>query len=223
MRGTIILLIFISALALFNASADVSVTDADAIRMMNLSSVAVPTNSRPVENIFNFNQNALLDQELACVEINTEPEPIQTVFVVNEQASSKVDLLPTSVPTKSRPLERIFILHEGAKAYAPLTYPREMINDTIPPMIFNVTTAKVTNSSATINWDTDEFADSLIKYGIAPGAYTEQRFGELLAENHTVSLYGLAPGTGYYFIVKSTDRSGNAGEGAEFSFATDGL
>ncbi len=224
MRGAVIALIFISILALqLTGTADVTVTDADGIFERNLSRVAIPTNAEPVTDVFSFNENAVSVEELAAVEIETEPLPISDIFFVNEQASMEEPLIPTKVPTTTEPLESIFILHEGAKAFSPLTYPVEAVRDSRPPVISNVTVTNVTGSSATLFWETDEFADGLVEYGTNPGNYTDQRSDELFALNHTLLLDGLSPETGYRFAVTATDRSGNSGQSAEYDFATTGL
>ena len=224
MKGAVITLVFISILALqMSGTAEVTVTDADGIYERNLSSVAIPTEAEPVVDVFNFNQNAVSVEDLVSVDIETEPLPITDVFVVNERASMEEALIPTTVPANSKPLERIFILHEGAKAYSPLTYPEDMMEDDVPPVISNVTVTNVTEYSALVYWDTDEFADGLLVYGTLPAVYSEEQLDELFSMNHSMTLQGLTPETGYYFALKGTDRSGNVGESDEFSFVTTGL
>jgi hypothetical protein len=224
MRGAAIALVFISILALqLSGTAEVTVTDADGVFERDLSEVAIPTYAEPVTKIFNFNQNAVSVEDLVAVEIETEPLPISDVFVVNEQASTEGALVPTVVPTRSEPLEVIFILHEGAKAFSPLTYPVDMVGDSRPPVISNVTVTGVTASSAEVYWETDEFSNGLVEYGTAPGIYTDQSFDEFFALNHTLILEGLVPETTYRFAVTATDRSGNSGQSAEYDFATAGL
>lgn len=224
MRGAVIALVFISILALqMSGTANVTVTDADGVYERDLSRVAIPTDAEPVTEIFNFNQNAVSVEELIAVDIETEPLPISDVFVVNEQASVEGALVPTAVPTSSELLEAIFILHEGAKAFSPLTYPVEMVGDSRPPVISNVTATMVTASSAEVRWETHELADGLVEYGTASGIYTDQSFDELFALNHTILLDGLTPETTYRFAVTATDRSENSGQSAEYDFATAGL
>jgi len=224
MKGAVVALVFISILAIqMSGIADVTVTDADGIYERNLSRVAIPTNAEAVTEIFNFNQNAVSVEGLFGVKIEAEPDPIKDIFVFNEQALLEDALIPTTVPTNSEPIERIFILHEGAKAYSALDYPGEMIEDDAPPVISNVTVTNVTEYSALISWDTDEFADGLLVYGTSPAVYSEEQFDELFAKNHSMALQGLVPETGYYFALKGIDRNGNVGESDEFSFVTAGL
>ncbi len=101
-------------------------------------------------------------------------------------------------------------------------YPKGLINDTTPPLITNVTVTHITNSSATIQWDTDEIANSLVKYGKASGVYTKGTWNPLFVKNHPFELTGLLPGTCYYFIVNSADQSGNSVGSSEFYFTTTG-
>ena len=101
-------------------------------------------------------------------------------------------------------------------------YPKELINDTTPPLITNVTVTDITNDSAAIKWDTDEIANSLVKYGKASGNYTKGRGNPLFVKNRPFELTGLLPGTCYYFVVNSADQSGNLAESSEFYFTTTG-
>jgi len=61
-----------------------------------------------------------------------------------------------------------------------------------------------------VTWSTDETADSRVEYGTAPGALTSSATGPAGATAHSVALTGLAPGTTYYYRVRSGDASGNA-------------
>ncbi len=137
----------------------------------------------------------------------------------NDLTEPPTDLanLANEVPSK------IIIEYANSNYYEKLAFPKELINDTAPPEITNVTATNITNNSATIKWETDEFTDSLVKYGTSSGAYTKEEFDELFVKNHSVSLRNLSPGTKYYFVVNSTDRSGNSAESSEHSFTTTGV
>lgn len=92
--------------------------------------------------------------------------------------------------------------------------------DTTPPVIKNVLVKKITSSSATIVWTTDESSDSLVRYsnGTAAG------YNSSNATFHSVTLTGLASSTTYSFQVESTDSSNNRATdnngGAYYSFTT---
>ncbi|MCW3129266.1 MAG: DUF3160 domain-containing protein [Methanophagales archaeon] len=216
--------VFISTLALLNtASAGITITDAEATYEANLSSVSVPTEPISVKSIFNFNEEALLNQTLFRVRIPTLLVPIKEIFIINEDAAFDTSLCAVSIPTEPSPIKKIFAHLEEAKAYEDLIFPIKLMNDTTSPIITNVTVINITNNSATVKWDTDEIADSVVKYGKAPGIYTEIERNPLFVGNHTIALAKLSPGTKYYFVVNSTDRSGNSAESLECSFTTTGI
>jgi hypothetical protein len=74
--------------------------------------------------------------------------------------------------------------------------------------------------SAVIAWSTNEYADSQVHYGLQSGQYPYTVQDPLYLKQHQVTLRGLTPGTAYYFLVRSSDRSGNAAESAESRFTT---
>ncbi|MEA2074704.1 MAG: fibronectin type III domain-containing protein [Euryarchaeota archaeon] len=78
----------------------------------------------------------------------------------------------------------------------------------------------ITTSSATITWETDEVSDSLVKYGITSGIYTLTASDPANITSHSISLIGLSANTTYYYVVNSTDPSGNSAESGEYSFTT---
>ncbi len=92
--------------------------------------------------------------------------------------------------------------------------------DTTPPTIENVDASAITSNSATITWDTDEIADSLVKYGTSLGSYTDNKYDLAYVTSHSIGLTGLTENTTYYYVVKSTDPSNNSSESSEYSFTT---
>ena len=64
----------------------------------------------------------------------------------------------------------------------------------------------------------DEFADSVLKYGMNTTAYTETCKDELFVKEHEITLTRLSPDTMYYFVVNSTDQSDNSAESSEYRF-----
>ena len=81
--------------------------------------------------------------------------------------------------------------------------------DAVPPRIVSgPTVVEVGNNSATIEWETDELADSFVDYDTKP--YLGQVVGSPgLSRNHRVVLTDLTPGTRYFFKAGSRDASGN--------------
>ena len=67
----------------------------------------------------------------------------------------------------------------------------------------------------------DEFADSVLKYGMNSTADTELSIDVLFVKEHEITLTGLSPDKTYYFVVDSTDQSGNTAESSEYRFKYD--
>lgn len=87
--------------------------------------------------------------------------------------------------------------------------------DTRPPAISNVEVVEVTETSVTINWQTDKNADSLINYGLQPDLGIVRIPGPERRQ-HSITLENLEPGRVYYFRVISADENGNQGISADY-------
>ncbi len=92
--------------------------------------------------------------------------------------------------------------------------------DVSPPVISDVEDTDITDTSALIKWNTDEPSDSMVDYGTETGVYTNSVSDPALVTSHSIPLTGLTPETTYYYIVKSTDSSGNLAQSEEHSFTT---
>ncbi len=92
--------------------------------------------------------------------------------------------------------------------------------DITPPVISNVNATDITDLSVKITWDTDEPADSLVRYGTESGNYTDNVSDSAYVTSHAIDLTELAPETTYYYVVNSTDKSGNLAESFEYNFTT---
>jgi len=65
-----------------------------------------------------------------------------------------------------------------------------------------------TVNSLTLAWETDELADSFVRFGLDEGL--DEVVGAAQdVQDHQLTVTGLAPGTTYYYRVESTDPSGN--------------
>lgn len=82
--------------------------------------------------------------------------------------------------------------------------------DTTPPRITDVDVAEITGSSAVITWQTDEAADSVVRYGASASDLSRSVSDPAPATSHALQVSDLLKETTYYFRVTSTDASGNA-------------
>jgi len=81
--------------------------------------------------------------------------------------------------------------------------------DTTPPLISEVNISNITETSATITWETDEDATSQVEYGITDAYGSSTSWDEELTTGHSITLSELEPDTTYHFRLKSIDASGN--------------
>ncbi|UCH00946.1 MAG: fibronectin type III domain-containing protein, partial [Deltaproteobacteria bacterium] len=79
-------------------------------------------------------------------------------------------------------------------------------SDTTAPQISNVQVTSTTDTSAVIEWTTDEASNSVVQYGTSSstwGSYPYSENGAGLVTSHNVTLTGLNDTTTYYFRVGS--------------------
>jgi chitodextrinase len=91
--------------------------------------------------------------------------------------------------------------------------------DSTAPIISNVTTSSVTQTTANIGWSTNEGADSKVEYGMTTN-YDGSANTTLYSTAHTLSLTGLAAGTTYHYKVTSKDIAGNSTSSSDATFTT---
>jgi len=107
-------------------------------------------------------------------------------------------------------------------AVPPLATLPNKANDGKPPTISAVEVLDVRrgiSTTATIAWNTDEFADSQVAYG--PDAPSSTKADRKLTRRHQVLLTGLDKDKAYRFQVISSDLFGNRAQSAVQEFATD--
>lgn len=88
-------------------------------------------------------------------------------------------------------------------------------------VISNLQVTSVTNTSATISWNTDVPADSLVEFGVG-GVYMDAVDETDLKTAHSLILLGLQPGTQYTYKASSAESSGEVAYAEEGMFTTTG-
>jgi glucose/arabinose dehydrogenase len=108
----------------------------------------------------------------------------------------------------------------NAAVSADATFTTLAPGDTTPPEITNVSASGLTHNAATINWTTDEPADTRVEYGttLAYGSFTN--LVTTLVTIHSQTLSGLSANTLYHYRVHSKDASGNPSMSGDFTFTT---
>jgi len=97
-----------------------------------------------------------------------------------------------------------------------------VVDDTTGPGISSVAAVDVGSTTAAIDWQTDEPADSAVFFRVSGSQlYQAAPVDPTLVTDHHVLLQGLAPDSLYEYYVQSTDVAGNATvSGAPATFAT---
>jgi hypothetical protein len=217
MKGAL-LFIFILFAILEPTSSQIRVSGADFIQNTTLDQFLIDTNAVPVSSIFTFNENGAANMSLNETKIPTAAQPRSGIFTFNEASTSGRSLKATRIPTGVLPRSSLFVLHETTMDQKDLSYPQEMLNDLVAPVISNVTAERSTAGESWINWTTDEFATGLVKYGMTAGDYSEDASDNLYQKNHSMQLQGLVEGTKYFVLVSGEDRSGNIADGIAMDF-----
>ena len=131
------------------------------------------------------------------------------------------DYPPKLINTTEDVTPRVTLESANTNHCEELIYPKEFMADTIPPVLTDISVIDLVNNTAKVTWITDEFADSVVKYGVNSTAYTELNIDVLFVKGHEITLTGLSPDTTYYFVVNNTDQSGNSAESSEYRFNYD--
>lgn len=87
------------------------------------------------------------------------------------------------------------------------------------PGFINDVTAQADDTTAVISWTTTSPADSQVQYGLTTNLGSFSTLSTTLVTNHTMSLSGLTPGTGYYFNALSS-ANGTQYVSSNFFFIT---
>ena len=222
MKAILLIFLLLSAL-LCTASADINVSGADMTYNATLIEADIQTPLQPVSSIFIYNDNGNGNTSLEPEQIPTIPMALSHIFSWNDASKNTWSLERGSIPTECKPLRHIFVVHELAGYQKDLAYPKAFFSDSTPPKISEVAIDSISSSQAKINWTTNEYATSMVKYGSTSDAFESDIKERSFEMNHTILLDGLVPGTKYYFAVNSTDRSGNSAESQSLEFETLGL
>lgn len=91
--------------------------------------------------------------------------------------------------------------------------------DTTPPIISNVLTSAIGQTTAIVTWQTNEASDSTVEYGINT-AYGSTVTDAAMTTTHSLTLTGLSSATTYHLRVISKDAVANSATSADFTFTT---
>ncbi|MFH1714133.1 MAG: fibronectin type III domain-containing protein, partial [Candidatus Nealsonbacteria bacterium] len=111
---------------------------------------------------------------------------------------------------------------EAGEGYQPklvVTYTDES-SDTTPPVISSISAASIAETSAQINWTTNEGATSQVEYGTTISYGSLTTLNSNLVTSRLLTLTGLSSNTLYYYRVRSKDASDNEAISSNQTFST---
>jgi hypothetical protein len=99
------------------------------------------------------------------------------------------------------------------------TFTTKTADDRAPEITSPPTVTSITDSTAIIEWETDEPSNSMVRYDIETRAawadYLSSEDDAGMVTHHSVTLTGLAPNTPHWFMVGSTDAFGNGPDSSD--------
>ena len=81
--------------------------------------------------------------------------------------------------------------------------------DTTAPRFLELSVSNITTTTATVDWKTDENADTQIEFGLGNGVSSFTNLDQTLSTTHEQMLTNLTPGSTYWFRVRGRDAAGN--------------
>ncbi|MCR4322958.1 MAG: fibronectin type III domain-containing protein [Candidatus Azambacteria bacterium] len=94
------------------------------------------------------------------------------------------------------------------------------VPDVTSPVITGVNAMSIGQTGATINWTTDEPADSQVEYGTSTAYGLSSSLVIATTTAHSISVIGLTESTTYHYLVKSKDDAGNLATSTDQTFTT---
>ena len=161
-------------------------------------------------------------------EATTTPSVVATTpltATTTPSLATTTPIMATTTPTEATttPTEALAPIETGGggAAPAPTITTTETTADTTPPVISNLQTTNITETSATITWTTDETSDSKVDYALISSFTTATTtIDSTNVTSHNINLSSLGSNTIHYYIAVSADEDGNIATSSEQTFTT---
>jgi hypothetical protein len=92
--------------------------------------------------------------------------------------------------------------------------------DLTPPSIYNISISNLTPDQATITWSTNEDSTGLVQYGLSSSYEVSTSPNLNYTKFHSITVFGLSPGTLYHYCVQSVDQFENKAVSEDYIFTT---
>jgi hypothetical protein len=230
LKTTVLILAILLCIPITATTASqIVIEDADTIWNVtsDYSPKLINTTDNVIPRVTVEHANTIYHNFLAILTGLTNVTNIVTARITAEYANTvycaDLDKVPAALANLSQTVvsSRLIFVSANTNHCEALIYPKEFMADTIPPVITDISIINLVNNSAKVTWKTDEFADSMLKYGMNSTVYIELSIDVLFVKEHEITLTGLSQDRTYYFVVNSTDQSGNSAESSEYTFKYD--
>ncbi len=121
------------------------------------------------------------------------------------------------VPSTNTTGSLLLVAHQVDMTFGDVTI--TSLADDVPPVISNVQTS-TTDVSATVQWDTNESANSQVAYGLTNGYELGTISAPDFVMSHSLQIPGLSPNTLYHYQITSTDPDTNSTSTTDATFTT---
>ncbi|MBX7245406.1 MAG: hypothetical protein K1X53_07895 [Candidatus Sumerlaeaceae bacterium] len=121
-------------------------------------------------------------------------------------------------PTSALIAPSIAEVFEGTKVY--LNWVLNHAADPTPPQLSNFQVTKISNTQATLTWNSDDMSTRAVEFGSTTGYGTKVSPDQLRDMQHLVTLTGLTANTTYHFRVGSSNLAGTETWTTDTTFKT---
>jgi len=157
-----------------------------------------------------------------------KPRTLYAIAVVSEDAAgNKMTWQPSAAAKAAAKMayDRGLRNLASGKVAQPPGGAGTFVTDSFPDTRLPVITAgprvrEKSTESVTIEWQTDELADSFVRFGQQENTLQEVVGAGQDVQQHSITLTNLTPSTSYFFKVESTDPSGNGATESGIAVAT---
>ncbi len=211
-----------------NTTYHFSVLSRDAFGQLSTSPDFVFATPNPPPPVISAVQATALTQTGATITWTTStPTSSQVDYGSTTAYGSSTTLDPTLVTSHSQTITGLTLNTTyhfqvlGSDQIAQQAVSADASFTTLPaaPVLSAVSASVTSATAATITWNTDTAASSVVNYGPTT-AYGSTSQAAALTAAHSIGLTGLAPNTTYHFQVQSTDGFGQTTSAADATFTT---
>lgn len=198
-------------------TASSSVTIIDYPNITDVNAVDITANSARITWTTNMPATAQVEYGLTPIITGSYEFKTEEFGVLNTGHSVNLTKLKGKTTYYYRVKSKNAYSYENISAESIFVTP---VGDITPPVISNIKITAISHNALTIDWTTNEAADSQIEYGLTEKYGSITDLDSKLVTNHSVTIAGLTTETLYHYRVKSKDEDENESKSKDLTFTT---